>query len=123
MKQNERVDKTTSGQQDRQDGFTTAPVMPGSEGQITPEFIRLPKPGQHCPYTGLTRSYLNLLVLPCPANHFRPPVKAVSLRRRGCKHGVKLISYDSLLHYLNHFSSTGPVEPQQPEPTQKGGDE
>jgi hypothetical protein len=65
--------------------------------QVKPEFIRLPKPGKLCPHTGLSRSKLNELILPCEANHFKPPVKSISLRKRGQVRGVRLIVFDSLI--------------------------
>jgi len=65
-----------------------------------PEFIRLPKGGpEH--YTGLTRSKLNALVLPCPENNGKPPVRSVCLRQPGRQKGVRLIHLKSLLDYLN----------------------
>ena len=70
---------------------------------ITPEFIRLPKPGTLCPWTGLSRSKLNELVLPSPVNDFKPPVRSVSLRNRGQLKAVRLIVFDSLLGYLRSF--------------------
>ena len=66
-----------------------------------PEFIRLPKTGTLCPYTGLTRSKLNELVLPCPQNDHKPPVKSVCLRQRGAVKGVRLIVFKSLMDYLH----------------------
>jgi len=65
-----------------------------------PEFIRLPKPGHLCPHTGLSRSKMNELILPCPANDWKPPVKSVSLRKRGSLRGTRLVVYDSLISYL-----------------------
>jgi hypothetical protein len=67
-----------------------------------PEFIRLPKPRQLCPWTGLSRSKMNELILPCPANGGRPPVKSVSLRKRGSLRGTRLVVYDSLISYLKN---------------------
>ena len=67
---------------------------------ITPEFIRLPKPGTLCPWTGLSRSKLNELVLPSPVNDFKPPVRSVSLRNRGQLKAVRLIMFDSLIGYM-----------------------
>jgi hypothetical protein len=67
-----------------------------------PEFIRLPQPGKRCPYTGLSRSGLNNLVLPCDLNGFKPPVRSVCLRQRGAVRGTRLICYDSLIGYLRH---------------------
>ncbi len=65
---------------------------------VHPEFIRLPKPGTLCPYTGLSRSKLNELILGS-----NPPVKSVCLRKRGARTGTRLISYDSLMSYLSSF--------------------
>lgn len=75
----------------------------GTERPDTPEWIRLPKKGR-CPYTGLSRSSLSSLIIPCAANNHRPPVKSVCLRARGAARGIRLISYDSLMDYLNSQS-------------------
>ena len=80
--------------------FTTAPVTAGSTVH-RPEFVRLPPSGRRCPITGLTRSGINELVLPCESNGFKAPVKSVSLRKRGAAKGVRLVCYDSLIAYLN----------------------
>ena len=80
--------------------YTIATVEADEAHPIKPEFIRLPRPGQQCPYTGLTRSYLNSLILPSEANGHDPPVKSVCLRPRGAQRGVRLIHYESLLEYL-----------------------
>lgn len=66
-----------------------------------PVFIRLPKTGTLCPYSALTRSKLNELILPCPANNFAPPVRSVVVCRNGKTRGVRLISFRSLMDYLN----------------------
>ena len=82
----------------------TDPVrMPPASGIILrdPEFLRLPKTGTLCPFTGLTRSKLNELVLPCPQNDHKPPVKSVCLRQRGAIKGVRLIVFKSLMDYLH----------------------
>ncbi len=67
-----------------------------------PEFIRLPKPGQQCPWTGLSRSKMNELVLPCATNGWNPPVKSVSLRKRGSVRGTRLVAYESLISFLKN---------------------
>jgi len=64
-----------------------------------PEWIRLPNKGR-CPYTGLGRSTLYTLATPCETNGHKPPVRSVSLRRRGTARGVRLIDLQSLLDYL-----------------------
>lgn len=65
-----------------------------------PEWLRLPAPGARCRFTGLSRSTLNELTIAGPANDGVPPVKSVVLRKRGALRGIRLISYDSLMHYL-----------------------
>lgn len=79
---------------------TTDPVKAGDTEIKQPEFIRLPNPGQRCELTGLTRSSLNELVLPTERNAYKPPVRSVSLRRRGSRRGIRLIVAQSLLDYL-----------------------
>jgi hypothetical protein len=68
--------------------------------QRDPEFIRLPKTGTLCPHTGLTRSKMNELVLPCPQDDHKPPVKSVCLRQRGAIKGVRLVVFKSLIEYI-----------------------
>ncbi len=72
-----------------------------------PEFIRLPKPGHLCSWTGLSRSKLNELILPCPFNAHKPPVRSVCLRRQGAVKGTRLIDLASLLAYLNQHAEGG----------------
>jgi len=67
----------------------------------TPQYIRLPKRGTFCPYTGLSRTGLNELILPCQANDHRPPVK--SFVHKTNKHnirGIRLIVFHSLMDHL-----------------------
>ena len=80
---------------------TADPVQASAQDStITPEFIRLPKPGTLCRWTGLSRSKLNELILPSPLNNHKPPVRSLSLRNRGQVKAVRLIVLDSLLGYL-----------------------
>ena len=79
---------------------TTNAIQAPALSAIAPEFIRLPKTGTTCPHTGLSRSYLNQLVLPCSWNEQKPPVRSVVLRKSGCLTGVRLICYRSLMTYL-----------------------
>ena len=68
----------------------------------TPVFIRLPRYGQKCPHTGLTRSALDLLTRPQPANNFRPAVKSRLMRQTGVSgRTIRLIDFDSLVRHLN----------------------
>ncbi len=87
---------------------------------VRPEFIRLPKPGTCDPWTSLSRSTLNLLVLPCRENDYRPHVRSCTLRRKGTTKGVRLIDLQSLLDYINaHVEpgcvAAGPQESNAPE--------
>lgn len=82
---------------------TTAPVeIPPRviTAPIEPEFLRLPKPGWPCPYTGLSRSALNELILPSPRNGNKPPVRSFCLRQRGAKTGIRLVDRASLFDYI-----------------------
>lgn len=67
---------------------------------ITPEFVRLPKIGTACPYTGMSRGALNELILATPRNGNKPAVKSFCLRQRGAKTGIRLIDYASLCAYI-----------------------
>lgn len=69
-----------------------------------PAFIRLPKPPSHCPLTGLSRSSLNQLILPCEANDFRPRVRSKVLKGKDAVRGIRLIEVQSLLDYLNSLN-------------------
>ena len=66
-----------------------------------PEWIRLPKPGERCTYTGLSRSTLNELTIPSDTNDFLPPVRSAVIKKRGAMRGIRLISFDSLMEYIN----------------------
>ena len=72
-----------------------------------PEFIRLPRRGQ-CPHSGLSRSYLNGLILPNQENGNNPPVRSVCLRKLGRLRGVRLISLPSLIDYVNGQEGESP---------------
>ncbi len=73
---------------------------------VKPVWIRLPRPSTFCPWTGLSRSKLNELILPCPANENVPPVRSVCLRQKGAVKGVRLIHLQSLLDYLSALDGT-----------------
>lgn len=68
---------------------------------VQPIWIRLPKSGQQCPYTGLTRSVLNGLILGTNA-----PVRSLSLRKQFALKGTRLIHLGSLLAYLESVASS-----------------
>ena len=74
---------------------------------IRPIYIRLPKPKENCPHTGLKRSKMNELILPCKPNEYRPPVKSICLRKPGSIKGTRLILFESLVAYLEKFAQGG----------------
>lgn len=65
-----------------------------------PEWIRLPKPGTVCPYTGIGRTVMDRLAVPSPRNNHNAPVKSASLRQPGQKKATRLIHLPSLLAYI-----------------------
>lgn len=83
--------------------FSSSSVATTGESS-KPEWLRLPASGTRCRFTGLSRSTLNELTIPGPANDGSPPVKSVVLRKRGALRGIRLISYDSLMNYLDGLS-------------------
>jgi len=77
--------------------FTTAPVEASQENPaVYPIWVRLPKSGHACPFTGLSRSALNALILGP-----NPKVKSVSLKQRYAIRGTRLILLKSLLAYID----------------------
>jgi hypothetical protein len=68
-------------------------AQPATTPIVRPEWIRLPKDGQSCPHSGLTRSFLANLVR-------QGLVPSKALRRRGASRGVRLISYDGLMAFI-----------------------
>src|SRR3569833_468400 len=79
----------------------SAPTVAVTAIAGVPEYIRLPKAGENDPLFGLSRSYVNLLVLPSIQNRFQPPVRSSVLRQGNSKTGVRLISVASLKTYLD----------------------
>jgi hypothetical protein len=71
---------------------------------LYPEWIRLPKVGSQCNWTGLSRSKLNELILPTKANRFTPAVKSICLRKEGAARGGRLVHLRSLLSYLANIA-------------------
>jgi hypothetical protein len=70
-------------------------VATNSQALIRPEWIRLPKEGLTCPFSGLSRSYLADLVR-------RRVVPSKALRRPGTIRGVRLICYEGLMGYIKN---------------------
>jgi len=63
--------------------------------------IRMPRTGQRCPVSGLSRSTLYVLITPSEFNGYNPPVKSICVRARGNIRGIRLVSYESLKAYLD----------------------
>jgi hypothetical protein len=69
-----------------------------------PAFVRLPRPGTLCPFTGLSRTQMYLL---CKTGK----VKSFSLKRKGTARGCRLIDAQSLIAVIQNFAaSEGPAE-------------
>jgi hypothetical protein len=78
-----------------------AAMTAASRPSEKPEWIRLPKPGDRCTHTALSRSTLNELTIPSDANDYLPPVRSAVIKKRGAMRGIRLISFDSLMHYID----------------------
>lgn len=76
------------------------PTNESSPNPNEPIYLRLPKPGERCSRTGLTRSKLNQLVLPSEQNGYKPPVASMSLKQPGKIRGIRLILWESLKAHL-----------------------
>ncbi len=63
---------------------------------LRPEWIRLPREGSNCVFTGLSRSYIAGLIR-------EGKVHSRSLRNRGATRGVRLISYESIMEFIRDF--------------------
>jgi hypothetical protein len=74
---------------------------------LRPEFIRLPKPRTNCPHTGLSRTDLYNLTVPCKANNFNPSVPAKNRRKPGNLRGVWVIPYGALIAHINSWDTPG----------------
>lgn len=62
----------------------------------SPKWIRLPRAGETCPYTGLRRG--QMLKLACDRSN---GLKVCHLRAQGAKRGTRLIELESLLSFLD----------------------
>lgn len=82
-------------------------TKPNNNQTVRPEWLRLPKSGERCAHSGLSRSALNDLILPTEGNSYDPPVKSVSLRKPGQIRGIRLIHAASLSVYLESLLEGG----------------
>lgn len=92
--------KTFQINNDSANNLTIAPLPEPALGItiVRPEWIRLPKPGSQCPYSGLTRTPMYGLVRD-------GKIRSVVLRQRGKLRGIRLICYDSLIGYLRRIAA------------------
>lgn len=77
----------------------TSPPVCGDDAapkELHPEFIRLPKPTEKCPWTGLSRGSMNELILGPNA-----PVRSVVIKQIGASRGIRLVHFKSLLDHLH----------------------
>jgi hypothetical protein len=87
-----------------EDLYSLTPVNASEQstpGAVQPTWIRLPKSGNLCPYTGISRSKMNELVLGSNA-----PVKSVSLKKRYAVRGTRLVHLGSLLAYIEAMATS-----------------
>lgn len=73
-----------------------------------PKYVRLPRKGERCQWTGLCRSTLYKLILPSAENNYRPAVNSKVVRNHpGNARGIRLVDFGSLLAYLNRQDDHG----------------
>lgn len=77
-----------------------SPSSPSPQAPPRPLFIRVPRSGERCPYTGMARSSLLTLILPSRTNGFSPPVASIVVRKPGRARGIRLIHWASLDDYI-----------------------
>jgi hypothetical protein len=77
-----------------------------ANSRIVQEYVRLPQPGKRCPYTGLSRTTLFELTVPCSRNGFRPVVRSYQLRRKGAVRGIRLFHLHDLFEYIEKHAVT-----------------
>jgi hypothetical protein len=65
--------------------------------------------------TGMSRSALNVLILPTPENNHKPKVRSFVLRRRGARTGIRLIDFEGLCRYIREHVESG-IGPQPEAP-------
>ena len=83
-------------------------IQPDNDNQDKshyPNFLRLPKPGTRCKWTGLSRSGMNTLVLPSKENNYKPVVRSYLMKKRGYMRGIRFIDFDSLVMYIKSFGN------------------
>jgi hypothetical protein len=72
--------------------YTAAP-MASTPPLPAPAFIRLPRPGNRDPHTGLTRTSIYNLIN-------TGQVQSRIVKQPGCKRGIRLIDFPSLISFI-----------------------
>ena len=72
-----------------------------------PEYTRIPAVGGRCPITGLSRSGMLKLVYASEENGHKPPVRSLSLKKKGAFRGTRLISVESLIAFIESHGASG----------------
>jgi hypothetical protein len=80
-------------------------TVKNAKGGGKPEYIRLPRSGESCPFCHLSRSALDAVTRPQESNNFKPPVASKILKQPNTRRGIRLINYASLMAYLDGLSS------------------
>jgi hypothetical protein len=77
-------------------------INASSRSPVTPVYIRLPPPGGRCAYTGLSRSALSEICIPCRRNRNKPPVVSIALPKKHklAKRQARLINFERLMRFL-----------------------
>jgi hypothetical protein len=63
-------------------------------------WTKLPRAKDREPFTGLSRSVINTLILPSPENGFKARVESASFRQPGQKKATRLVRLKSLLAFV-----------------------
>ena len=75
-----------------------------------PKCIALPKKGQRCPITQLSRSSMERLCVPCKENGWTPPVRSYNIRQSGKRRGTRRVDLESLKTFLDTCREGGDEE-------------
>ena len=91
------------------------PSLPDTvRAPVDPPFIRLPRDGERCPWTGLTRAWINKLIFPAEGTNDPPRVRSFELVDPGKSRGVRLIDFASLMSYIRSQASQRPADESEP---------
>ena len=82
------------------DASNAASLPADNSSSSRPEWIRVPKVGTVCPHSGLSRAFIHKAIK-------EGLVASTSIRRRGARTGIRLVSYDSLMAYIRKAGEPG----------------